>query len=161
MLLVLETQLDDATGQAVAHAAARLLEAGALDVYTVPIVMKKGRPGQLLTVLCRAADGAALEDLLFAETTTFGIRRHECARRMLAREHATVQTPYGPIRVKVGRRGAEVVQGVARIRGLCPGGARAGRGAADGAGGGAAGLDGATRGPAAGRGKCANDGSER
>ncbi|MEW6252510.1 MAG: nickel pincer cofactor biosynthesis protein LarC [Planctomycetota bacterium] len=107
---VLETQVDDATGQMVAHAAARLLEAGALDVYAAPIVMKKGRPGQLLTVICGDADAAGLQDLLFAETTTFGIRRHECARRTLAREHMRVTTAFGPIRVKVGRSGGRVVQ---------------------------------------------------
>jgi hypothetical protein len=109
-VVVLETQIDDATGQVVAHAAARLLEAGALDVYTVPIVMKKGRPGQLLTVLCRDAQTEALEALLFAETTTFGIRRHTCARTALERELQTIATVYGPIRVKIGRRGAQVLQ---------------------------------------------------
>ncbi len=109
-VIVLETQIDDATGQAIAHAAARLLEAGALDVYAVPIVMKKGRPGQLLTVLCRDSEAAALEDLLFAETTTFGIRRHTCSRHMLARRHETVATPFGPLRIKVGQRGGRVVQ---------------------------------------------------
>ena len=109
-VVVLETQVDDATGQVVAHACERLLAAGALDACIVPIIMKKGRPGQLLTVLCRPDDATALEDLLFRETTTFGVRRHECLRRTLAREHATVATRFGPIRVKVGRRGAEVVQ---------------------------------------------------
>lgn len=109
-VVVLETQLDDATGQVVAHAAARLLEAGALDVFTVPIVMKKGRPGQLLTVLAAAESAPALEDLLFAETPTFGVRRHVCERHVLARAHEPVRTPYGPIRIKVGRRAERAVQ---------------------------------------------------
>jgi uncharacterized protein (TIGR00299 family) protein len=109
-VVVLETQIDDATGQAVAYATSRLLEAGALDAFTVPIVMKKGRPGQLLTVLCRPEDAAALEELLFRETTTFGVRRHECQRTVLERFHETVSTPFGPIRVKIGRRAGAVFQ---------------------------------------------------
>ena len=93
-----------------AYALQRALAAGALDAFAVPIVMKKGRPGQLLTVLCQPADVAALETLLFAETTTFGVRRSECRRSVLARAYVTVGTTYGDIRVKVGRRGPQVVQ---------------------------------------------------
>jgi pyridinium-3,5-bisthiocarboxylic acid mononucleotide nickel chelatase len=109
-VVVLETQLDDATGQTIAFAIARLLAAGALDAFALPIVMKKGRPGQLLTVLCAREAVPALEDVLFGETTTFGIRQFECLRHKLAREHVSVQTRFGPIRVKVGRRGTQVVQ---------------------------------------------------
>jgi len=109
-ILVLETQVDDATGQNVAYAVERLLEAGALDVFTVPIGMKKGRPGQLVTVLCRPADAAALEAILFGETTTLGVRRHECQRTALERATHTVTTRFGALRVKVGRRGDQVVQ---------------------------------------------------
>ncbi len=109
-VVVLETEVDDATGQMIAFALQRLLEAGALDAYAVPIVMKKGRPGQLLTVLGRPADAAALEDILFAETTTLGVRRHGCVRHKLARGQETVATRYGPIRVKVGRHGDQVRQ---------------------------------------------------
>jgi hypothetical protein len=107
---VLETHVDDATGQNLAFAVTRLLDAGALDAFLVPIFMKKGRPGQLLTVLARSEQVAALEDILFRETTTFGVRRHECQRRTLVREHATVTTPFGPIRVKIGRGGGQAVQ---------------------------------------------------
>jgi hypothetical protein len=107
---VLETQMDDAPGQTLAFAAQRLLQAGALDVYLVPIVMKKGRPGQLVTVLCRPEDVAALEDVLFAETTTLGVRQYECLRHKLAREHDSVTTRFGVIRVKVGRRAGQVCQ---------------------------------------------------
>lgn len=109
-ILVLETQVDDATGQNVAYAVERLLEAGALDVFTVPIGMKKGRPGQLVTVLCRPTDAAALEAILFGETTTLGVRRHECQRTALERATQTVTTRFGALRVKVGRRGDQVVQ---------------------------------------------------
>ncbi len=109
-VVVLEAQVDDATGQAVAYACERLLAAGALDVFVVPMIMKKGRPGQLLTVLCEDARAAALETVLLHETTTFGVRRHVCTRRKLARSPETVATAYGPIRVKVGRQAGAVVQ---------------------------------------------------
>jgi hypothetical protein len=103
IVTILEAQLDDAPGQNVAFAAQRLLDAGALDVFVVPIIMKKGRPGQLISVLCRPADADALTARLFAETTTFGVRRTQAARAKLAREHTAVATPFGEIRVKVGR----------------------------------------------------------
>lgn len=109
-VVVLEANLDDATGQTVAYAVARLLEAGALDAYSVPITMKKGRPGLLLTVLARPADAADLEAILFAETTTLGVRRYVCQRHCLAREHVTVTTAFGPIRVKIGRQRGRVVR---------------------------------------------------
>jgi hypothetical protein len=107
---ILEAQVDDATGQSLAFACERLLEAGALDVYIVPIIMKKGRPGQLLTVLCRPGDAARLETLVFAETSTFGVRRHEARRTKLARRHVTVETRYGPIRIKLGELGGKLTQ---------------------------------------------------
>lgn len=109
-VIVLEAQLDDAPGQVVAFSCERLLEAGALDAYIVPIIMKKGRPGQLVTVLCAPADAEALERILLHETTTLGVRRYAARRSKLARECESVETRYGPIRVKVGRRGGEAVQ---------------------------------------------------
>jgi len=109
-VVVLETQVDDATGQTVAYACERLLAAGALDVFVVPMIMKKGRPGQLLTVLCEEGRAAAVEGVLLEETPTFGVRRHVCTRRKLARHAETVATPFGPIRVKVGRQAGAVVQ---------------------------------------------------
>ena len=107
---ILEANLDDATGQSLGYAGERLMDAGALDVYIVPIIMKKGRPGQLLTVLCRPMDVAALEAMIFAETSTLGIRRHTARRSKLAREHVTVETRFGPIRVKLGCRDGATVQ---------------------------------------------------
>lgn len=109
-IVVLEAQVDDSTGQAVAYAAESLLAAGALDVFVVPILMKKGRPGQLLAVLSRPDDTPRLEELIFRETTTFGVRRHDCLRSTLAREQRTVATKFGEIRVKLGRRGDRVLQ---------------------------------------------------
>ncbi len=109
-VLEMRTQLDDTTAQSIAFACERLLEAGALDVFTVPIGMKKGRPGTLLTVLCRPADAATLEAILFTHTRTFGVRKHLCQRTRLVRRHQTVQTRFGPIRVKTGSLGGKVVQ---------------------------------------------------
>ncbi len=100
--------MDDCSGQVVAYACERLLAAGALDAYIVPIIMKKGRPGQLVTVLCRPGDVAGLEQILFSETTTLGVRRHEAVRSKLQREIVPVQTRFGSIRLKL----AHSAQGV-------------------------------------------------
>ena len=102
-LTVLETNIDDMNPQGYDHIMARLFAAGALDVYLTPIHMKKNRPGILLTVLCRPADAAALTDLLFAETTTLGVRQQTLLRRCLPREIVTVVTRFGPVHVKVTR----------------------------------------------------------
>ncbi|MCG3129143.1 MAG: Pyridinium-3,5-bisthiocarboxylic acid mononucleotide nickel insertion protein [Phycisphaerae bacterium] len=110
VVTVLETDLDDADGQHVAHAAEQLRLAGALDVTVAPIMMKKDRPGSRITVLCRPADADALERVIFRETTTFGIRRHEATRTKLAREWQTVATSFGDVRVKIGRQGGRIVQ---------------------------------------------------
>ncbi|HEY3244830.1 MAG TPA: nickel pincer cofactor biosynthesis protein LarC [Phycisphaerae bacterium] len=108
-IVVLQANLDDVSPQIVAYAQERLFAAGALDVYCQPIYMKKMRPGQVLTVLCDASKVRELEDVLFAETTTFGIRRHTAQRSKLSRTHDIVKTRYGDIRMKVGRRGARVL----------------------------------------------------
>lgn len=102
-IVVLEANLDDATGEEVGHAFKALFAAGAVDVFTTPITMKKNRPGVLLTVATPPERVAECEETIFAETTTFGIRRHRCARRKLARSLETVSTRFGDIRVKVGR----------------------------------------------------------
>ena len=99
---VLECNLDDTTPELVGALTGRLLEAGALDVYTTPIQMKKQRPGVLLGVLCEPAAREALLDLIFRGCTTFGVREYPVTRTVLARRHETVQTPYGPVRVKIG-----------------------------------------------------------
>lgn len=107
-VVVLETQIDDATGQLLGHSITCLLEAGALDAFIVPIMMKKGRPGHLLTVLSRHHDADAIEKVVFEQTRTFGVRRYAARRRVLARSHEVVQTRFGRVRVKVGRRGGAV-----------------------------------------------------
>ncbi|MBM3958090.1 MAG: DUF111 family protein, partial [Gemmatimonadetes bacterium] len=76
-------------------------EAGALDVWFTPIQMKKNRPAVLLSVLAEPEDAARIADLIFENTTTFGIRRSTMSRLCLPRRHETVETPYGPVRLKV------------------------------------------------------------
>ena len=107
-VLVLETELDDASPQLLGPLLERLLDAGALDAFFTPVQMKKGRPGVLVTVLAPPSEREAIEELLFRETTTLGIRRSEWERTVLDRERVTVETAYGPIRVKIGRRGDTV-----------------------------------------------------
>ena len=102
---IIETNLDDERGEIVAHCIARLWQTGALDVYTTPIGMKKDRPAVKLSVVCRPGDAALIEDVLFAETTTLGIRRISAARTVLRREPCTVETPWGPVAGVIGWRG--------------------------------------------------------
>jgi uncharacterized protein (TIGR00299 family) protein len=96
-LWVVETNLDDVTGELVGHAIGRLWDAGALDVSTSPIQMKKNRPGVTLSVLCGADQVAAVEEILFRETTTLGVRRWQVQRRKLRREPRQVETPWGKV----------------------------------------------------------------
>ncbi len=98
---VLEANLDDLSPQVLAYAMERLLEAGALDVFSAPVQMKKNRPGSLLTVLAKPEDADRLAKLIFAETTTLGIRRREERRHTLARRWESVQTHWGPVRIKI------------------------------------------------------------
>ena len=107
--LALECNLDDQTPELTGALAARLLEAGALDAFLTPIQMKKQRPAALLTVLCRPDRREAMLDVIFRESTTFGVRESLAQRTILERRHKTVETPFGPVRVKIGRwRGADV-----------------------------------------------------
>jgi len=108
-VLVLETEIDDMSPQLFGPLVDRLLAAGALDVYLTPVLMKKGRPGTLVTVVTTPAKREALETVLFTETTTLGVRRQEWERSELAREVVSVETPYGAVPVKVGRLAGRVV----------------------------------------------------
>jgi uncharacterized protein (TIGR00299 family) protein len=107
-VLVLEAELDDMSPQLCGPLMERLLAAGALDAFYTPIQMKKGRPGLLVSVLAAPGRREALEEVLFAETTTLGVRRQEWDRTVLEREVVAVDTPYGEVGVKVGRRGGRV-----------------------------------------------------
>ncbi len=102
---VLETNLDDVSAEVIGFCAERLFAAGALDVFAVPIQMKKNRPGVLLTAICASENVAEVETILFRETGTFGVRRTTAARAKLRRESVTVQTAWGPVRAKRGWRG--------------------------------------------------------
>jgi uncharacterized protein (DUF111 family) len=100
-IAVLEASLDDLNPQVLAYAAEKLLAEGALDVFSIPLQMKKGRFGALLTVLCKPADVERLTKLVFAETTTLGVRRREEQRQTLARRWETVNTSWGEVRIKI------------------------------------------------------------
>src|ERR1700683_2050338 len=98
---VLEANLDDLNPQVFGYVMDRLLEEGALDAFGVPVQMKKNRPGTLLTVLCKSEDASKLTELIFAETTTLGVRRREEIRQTLARRWESVRTPWGDVRIKI------------------------------------------------------------
>lgn len=106
---VLETNIDDQSPELVGHALGKLLSAGALDAYCQPIYMKKGRPGLLLTVLCNPDAAAAMEALIYTETTTFGIRSRTCRRSRLERTCEVVDLDGTPVTVKIGRQGGRIV----------------------------------------------------
>jgi pyridinium-3,5-bisthiocarboxylic acid mononucleotide nickel chelatase len=105
IISVLETQIDDLNPQAVGYVFETLFAAGALDVFTQAIGMKKSRPGILLTVICHPEHLARCEEILFRETTTLGIRRTTQQRAILQREIQQVETVYGKVRVKVAWKG--------------------------------------------------------
>jgi uncharacterized protein (TIGR00299 family) protein len=102
---ILETNLDDVTGEILGHCSGLLADAGALDVYTTPIQMKKNRPATKLSVLCDALQIAEIERILFRETTTIGVRRWPAQRHKLERRPHTVQTKWGPIEGKLTQLG--------------------------------------------------------
>jgi uncharacterized protein (TIGR00299 family) protein len=106
---VLECAMDDATPETLAFAAHSLIEHGALDVMQQSVMMKKGRQGTLLTVLCRPQDANHLEHLIFRETTTLGIRTREEQRTILERHIISVATEFGSIRIKLGMRDGAVL----------------------------------------------------
>lgn len=112
-LVMLECNLDDMNPQLYGHLFELLFEHGALDVTCAPVLMKKGRPGQLLGVLCRPASWPTLTALLLSETTTLGVRRHAVQRHAAQRAMRQVQTEFGPIPVKL-----RIVDG--RVTGATP-----------------------------------------
>ena len=107
-VLVLETEIDDMPAQLYGPLMDHLLAAGALDVFYTAVQMKKGRPGLLVTVLCDPSRREALEEVLFTETTTLGVRRQEWERTALERDRVTVETVHGTVAIKRGRRGGRV-----------------------------------------------------
>jgi hypothetical protein len=109
-LVLLACNLDDMNPQWYGHLFELLLGRGALDVTSVPALMKKGRPGQVLSVLCREIDEAPLTALLLAETTTLGVRRHQVGRQAAERASISVETAYGPVTVKLRLAAGRVTQ---------------------------------------------------
>jgi uncharacterized protein (DUF111 family) len=107
---VLETNLDDISGEILGGFVDTALAAGALDVFHTPIQMKKNRPGTLLTVLCAEADADRFSEMLLRETTAFGVRRTIAERRKLRREFTTVKTRFGKVTIKLGRLNGKVAQ---------------------------------------------------
>ncbi len=110
-VVLLETNIDNTSGEMLGYTMNRLMKAGALDVYFTPIQMKKNRPAVMLSVLCQTKDAEKLSDIIFMETSTIGIRTQELARITLKREIRTVQTDLGEVRVK-----SVVVRGLERIQ---------------------------------------------
>jgi pyridinium-3,5-bisthiocarboxylic acid mononucleotide nickel chelatase len=102
---VIEANIDDLNPQILAYATERLMEFGALDVTLQPIFMKKGRPGSLLRVIARTQDREAIAQLIFSETSTFGLRLYTAERRVQARRFTEVETQYGKVRVKISNEG--------------------------------------------------------
>lgn len=106
---VIEANVDDMSPQLYGYFLEQALAAGALDVTCSSTQMKKNRPGLTISILCEPDRGDALSQLLFEQTTTIGVRIHEARRKVLERELVTVETPYGPVKVKVARREGKVV----------------------------------------------------
>ena len=106
---VLACEIDDMNPQIFGALMDRLYAQGALEVFYQPVQMKKNRPGTLMTIVCRPGDRRALTDLVFAETTTIGVRHQEMARECLDRELVAVATPWGEVRVKVARQAGRVL----------------------------------------------------
>ncbi|HEY8459831.1 MAG TPA: nickel pincer cofactor biosynthesis protein LarC [Blastocatellia bacterium] len=100
---VIEANIDDLNPQVFGYLMDKALAAGALDIFYTPAQMKKNRPGVLLTLLCKPADRERMCEMVFRETTTLGVRYRNEQREILTREFVTVETEYGPIRIKVSR----------------------------------------------------------
>ena len=100
-IVILEANLDDLNPQVFGYVLDRLLAAGALDVFGIPVQMKKNRPGTLLTALCNPGDTGKLTEIIFAETTTLGVRRREEKRQILSRQWVPVPTQWGEVRMKI------------------------------------------------------------
>jgi pyridinium-3,5-bisthiocarboxylic acid mononucleotide nickel chelatase len=105
----LSANIDDCSGEIIGATIEKLLLAGCLDAWACPVVMKKSRPAWVLSALCAPADEADAARIILGETTTFGLRRRPCQRMKLDRRFETVETRYGPIRVKVGMLGGREI----------------------------------------------------
>ncbi len=109
---VIECEIDDMNPQIFGVVMDRLYAAGALEVFYIPVQMKKNRPGTLLTVVARPDHRAQMADVIFRETTTIGLRHYDVDRECLQREIVTVETPIGAVRFKVSQRDGRVMNAV-------------------------------------------------
>lgn len=111
-LVLLETNIDDMNPEYYQYVMQKLFDNGALDVFLTPIIMKKERPAVKFSVLCKLDDISVMKDILFRETTTFGIRMLKIQREKLNRSFTEIDTPYGIVRVKNGFLGGELIKSV-------------------------------------------------
>lgn len=109
-MLVIQANLDDMNPEYTSYITDLLFEQGANDVYWIPIIMKKGRPGVMLNVLVEEAGAQGIEEIIFRETTTLGLRYLRASCHRLGREFYTVDTPWGSVHVKAGFHNGELVQ---------------------------------------------------
>lgn len=109
-MLLVQANIDDMNPEWTSYISDKLFAEGANDVYWVPIIMKKGRPGVMLNVLVEEAKIGAIETVIFSETTTLGVRYLHAACHRLAREFQTVETQWGPLSVKIGYHRGKMVQ---------------------------------------------------
>ncbi len=107
---LLETNIDDMNPQAMGHIMDRLFKEGALDVFLQPVIMKKSRPADVLSVICKTTDLIKMQDIIFKETTSFGIRRQIMDRSKLDREIISTETDYGTVRIKLGYLGGRLIK---------------------------------------------------
>jgi uncharacterized protein (TIGR00299 family) protein len=107
--VVFEVNLDDCSPQWIGNLVERLIAAGALDAWVTPVTMKKGRPGHVLSAIARPEKKDAVVGLLFAESTTLGVRSYPVTRQELERRFETVETRFGPVRIKIGSRDGNVL----------------------------------------------------
>jgi len=108
--IIIEANIDDMNPQIYEYVMEKLIKAGALDVFLTQVIMKKGRPGIKLTVICREADREGLIEIILKETTTIGLRFHEVKRKVLKREIRLTDTEFGKVRVKLSRLGDEILK---------------------------------------------------
>lgn len=110
VIALLETQIDDIEAQTMGYLLDKLIDAGALDVFTTPLQMKKSRPGILLTVLCWPGAIDLCEEIIFLETPTLGVRRSFSVRSVLGRSFEQVHTEFGTVTLKLGHRGGKIIK---------------------------------------------------
>ena len=111
-VVVIETNIDDMSAEILGYTVGKLFDFGALDVFAIPIFMKKNRPATLLSIIANPDNVESLVECVLRETTTFGVRMHTSERIKLSREFVTVPTPYGDVRIKQGFYQGELLKAI-------------------------------------------------